>query len=85
MKIAIAGSGALGSGFGYHLQKAGSEVTLLDYWADHIQAVNENGLNITVNGEEDTLEMSMMEPKEAQEIMDTIFVFTKSMGLESMM
>lgn len=85
MKIAIAGSGALGSGFGYHLQKAGSEVTLLDHWADHIQAVNENGLNITVNGEEDTLEMSMMEPKEAQEVMDTIFVFTKSMGLESMM
>lgn len=85
MKIAIAGSGALGSGFGYHLQKAGADVTLLDYWEDHIQAVNENGLKISVNGVEDTLEMKMCKPKELNEIMDTIFVFTKSMGLEAMM
>ncbi len=85
MKIAIAGSGALGCGFGYHLQKAGSDVTLLDHWDKHIQAVNEKGLNITVNGVEDTLEMKMEEPNELNEKMDAIFVFTKSMGLESMM
>lgn len=85
MKIAIAGSGALGSGFGYHLQKAGSEVTLLDHWDAHIQAVNENGLQITVNGEKDTLDMAMMKPAEADKMMDIIFVFTKSMGLEAMM
>lgn len=85
MKIAIAGSGALGSGFGYHLQKAGADVTLLDHWDAHIEAVNKNGLQITVNGVEDTLKMKMMKPNEADEIMDAIFIFTKSMGLESMM
>lgn len=85
MKIAIAGSGALGSGFGYHLHKNGEDVTLLDYWDAHIQAVNNNGLQITVNGVEDTAEMKMCKPNELQEIMDIIFIFTKSMGLESML
>ena len=31
MKIAIAGSGALGCGFGYMMQKGGNDVTLLDF------------------------------------------------------
>lgn len=85
MKIAIAGSGALGSGFGYQLHKNGEDVTLLDYWDDHIQAVNEKGLQITVNGIEDTANMEMMKPAELKEEMDLIFIFTKSMGLESML
>ncbi|SFC34569.1 2-dehydropantoate 2-reductase [Alkalibacterium subtropicum] len=85
MKIAIAGSGALGCGFGYHLQKSGEEVTLLDNWADHIQVVSENGLTITVNGKEDNLKMNMCKPHELNEEMDAIFVFTKSMGLKPMM
>ncbi|WP_373755802.1 2-dehydropantoate 2-reductase N-terminal domain-containing protein, partial [Jeotgalibaca porci] len=44
MKVAIAGSGALGCGFGYLLQKNGNSVTLMDYWEDHIQSIRENGL-----------------------------------------
>ena len=43
-KVAIAGSGALGCGFGYLLQKNGNSVTLMDYWEDHIQSIRENGL-----------------------------------------
>lgn len=85
MKIAIAGSGALGSGFGYHLHENGEDVYLLDYWEKHIQAVNEQGLQITVNGVEDTADMKMCRPNELEEIMDIIFVFTKSMGLSSML
>lgn len=85
MKIAIAGSGALGSGFGYHLHEAGHDVTLLDNWEEHIQAVQTNGLTITVNGVENNAKMKMCKPNELNEMMDTVFVFTKSMGLESMM
>ena len=33
MKIAIAGSGALGSGFGAMLYRQGYDVTLIDGWA----------------------------------------------------
>ena len=44
MKIAIAGSGAMGSRFGIMLHKAGNEVILIDKWADHINAIKEVGL-----------------------------------------
>lgn len=85
MKIAIAGSGALGCGFGYMMHKGGNEVMLLDFWEDHIQAVNENGLTITVNGTEDNVAIPMAKPQEAQDSFDTIFIFTKSMGLRNML
>lgn len=85
MKIAIAGSGALGSGFGYHLHKAGYNVILLDQWEEHIRAIQNKGLNISVNGVKDTAKMKIFKPHELKEEMDAVFVFTKSMGLESMM
>ncbi|MCC5895231.1 MAG: 2-dehydropantoate 2-reductase [Alkalibacterium sp.] len=85
MKIAIAGSGALGCGFGYLLQKNGEDVTLLDNWDDHIQAISTNGLRISVNGNEETKDMKICKPNELNEEMDAIFVFTKSMGLKPMM
>lgn len=85
MKVAIAGSGALGCGFGYLLQKGGNDVTLMDYWDAHIVAIREKGLNITVNGEEDTVPMKIGKPEEITDTFDVVFVFTKSMGLRSMM
>ncbi|WP_370597181.1 2-dehydropantoate 2-reductase N-terminal domain-containing protein, partial [Staphylococcus hominis] len=51
MKIAIAGSGALGSGFGAKLFQAGYDVTLIDGYTSHVEAVKQHGLNITINGE----------------------------------
>lgn len=39
MKIAIAGSGALGSGFGAKLFQAGYNVTLIDGYTSHVEAV----------------------------------------------
>lgn len=85
MKIAIAGSGALGCGFGYMMQKGGNDVTLIDFWEDHIQAIQENGLSVTVNGKEDTITIPVGKPKEIKETFDTVFIFTKSMGLRHMM
>lgn len=85
MKIAIAGSGALGSSFGYKLYKNGEDVTLLDNWEEHIKEVNENGLKISVNGEDDRIDIDMMKANELKDTMDLIFIFTKSMNLESML
>ena len=85
MKIAIAGSGALGCGFGYMMQKGGNEVTLLDFWEDHIQAIRENGLSITVNGKEDNITIPVGKPDEFNETFETVFIFTKSMGLRHML
>ena len=37
MKIAIAGSGALGCGFGAKLFQQGFDVTLIDSWMTHVK------------------------------------------------
>lgn len=85
MKIAIAGSGALGCGFGYMMQKDGNEVTLIDFWEDHINAIKENGLSVTVNGTEDNVIIPIGKPEEIKDTFDTVFIFTKSMGLRQML
>ena len=43
MKIAIAGSGALGSGFGAMIKK-NYDVTFIDGWEPQAQAVKQDGL-----------------------------------------
>lgn len=85
MKIAIAGSGALGCGFGYMMQKNGNDVTLIDFWEDHINAIKENGLSVTVNGKEDNVIIPIGKPEEIKDTFDTVFIFTKSMGLRQML
>ena len=44
MRIAIAGAGAMGSKFGWHLKKAGNDVILIDTWDRNIAAIRENGV-----------------------------------------
>lgn len=85
MKIAIAGSGALGSGFGYMLKKGGHDVTLMDFWEEHIQTVQEEGLTIDFNGETENIKIPMDNPENIDEKFDAIFIFTKSMGLRGML
>jgi ketopantoate reductase len=44
MKIGLIGAGAMGSLLGGHLALGGQDVTLIDVDADHLSAINENGL-----------------------------------------
>jgi len=46
MKIAIVGTGAMGSVYAGMLGSAGHEVWALDRWRDHIDAIREHGLRI---------------------------------------
>lgn len=48
MKIAIAGSGAMGSTYGIMLQKAGNEVVFLDKWEENVKNINEKGLLLKI-------------------------------------
>jgi len=45
LRIAVVGSGAMGSLFGGMLAEAGEEVTLVDIWEEHVRAINERGLD----------------------------------------
>lgn len=47
MKIAVIGSGAMGSLYGGFLSNAGEEVYLLDVWQEHVDSINRSGLLIS--------------------------------------
>lgn len=55
MKVCMLGSGSLGSTIGGTLAEAGNEVYLIDQWAGHVNAINENGLYL-IDGAQDNHE-----------------------------
>lgn len=85
MKVAIAGSGAMGSRFGFMLHKAGNDVILIDKWDAHIEAIRENGLIVNYNGVVENATIPIFYPGEVTEEVDVVFVFTKSMFLADML
>jgi 2-dehydropantoate 2-reductase len=46
-KILFVGAGAIGSYLGAFLSRAGHDVTLVDAWADQVEAVRERGISVT--------------------------------------
>ncbi|MEY8462916.1 2-dehydropantoate 2-reductase [Streptococcus merionis] len=84
MKIYIAGAGAMGCRFGVQLSEAGNDVTLLDNWEAHIDAIKKDGLKV-VGDEEKTVHLPIMKPTEAEGEGDLIILFTKAMQLRQML
>jgi len=46
-RIAIVGTGAVGGYAGAHMVRAGEDVTFIDMWPEHVEAMRNNGLRIT--------------------------------------
>ena len=46
MKVAIVGTGAMGSVYAALLADAGNEVWAIDQWQDHVDAINRHGLRL---------------------------------------
>ncbi|MCG3401842.1 2-dehydropantoate 2-reductase [Staphylococcus massiliensis] len=87
MRIAIAGSGALGSGFGANMFKNGYDVTLIDGWQEHVNAIKRHGLNVEMNDVPFQVEIPVHHYDQLKDVkpFDVIFFFTKSMYLEEML
>ncbi|WP_125583793.1 ketopantoate reductase family protein [Levilactobacillus cerevisiae] len=86
MKIAIAGAGAMGSRFGVKLQEAGNQVTLIDNWADHVAAINRDGLIVTTDdGQDHVYPMTAKAPQDVTEQFDLVILFTKAMQMDHML
>jgi 2-dehydropantoate 2-reductase len=47
-KLAILGTGAIGSSVGADLAQAGRDVTLIDQWPAHVEAMKSSGLEVTL-------------------------------------
>ena len=82
MRIAVVGSGAMGSLFGGMLAEAGEEVTLVDVWEEHVRAINERGLTVRGVGGERTIRVSATtKPGEIGPV-DLVLIFVKSYDTE---
>jgi len=88
MKIAVAGAGAMGGRFGYMLSEAGFDVTLIDQWKPHVEAIRERGFEISYNGQDVVAKIPIFFPEEAVSKgmeFDLVILLTKSMQLDGML
>ena len=51
-KMAVLGTGAIGSSVGADLTKAGYDVMLIDQWPAHVEAMKADGLRVTMTDED---------------------------------
>ena len=87
MKVVIAGAGAMGSCFGIMLHKGGNDVTLVDGWPAHVEAIRQNGLKANFNGEDivENIPVVLQSEVSSDDKKDLIILFTKAMQLDKML
>jgi len=85
MKIAIAGAGAMGCRFGYMLLTAGHDVTLIDSWQEHVDAICSKGLFVETETTQQYYPIPAVMADKAQGEFELVILFTKAMQLDSML
>lgn len=85
MRIGIVGAGAIGSVVGGLLTKAGRDVTLIDQWPEHVEAMKRHGLRLSGTCGDHLVPVTALHLHEVQglrEPFDAIFVAVKSYDTE---
>src|SRR6266478_1785203 len=85
MRIGIIGAGAIGSIVGGMLTKAGHDVTLIDQWPEHVEAMKRPGLRLSGTCGEHLVPVKALHIHEAQSIresFDAIFISVQSNDTE---
>jgi 2-dehydropantoate 2-reductase len=85
MKIAIAGAGAMGCRFGFMLMDAGEDVTLIDGWQEHIEAICKKGLFVETETTQKYYPIPAVMADDAQGPFDVVILFTKAMQMDAML
>ena len=78
MKIAVVGAGAMGSLFGGLLAASGEDVTLVDVWREHVEAINSEGLRIGDHEGSRTVNVKATTDPSSVGPVDLIILFVKS-------
>lgn len=81
-RLAFVGAGAIGGYVGAHLFRAGFDVTLIDPWPAHVEAIRHDGLAFSGTVGEYTIPVPALHIHEAQQVaskrpVDIAFVCTK--------
>src|ERR1700728_967903 len=84
-RIAVVGAGAVGGYVGASLAHAGHDVTLIDPWQEHVEAIRANGMNLygMTDAERRTVKVNAMHLTEVQNLakqrpIDIAFISVKS-------
>jgi 2-dehydropantoate 2-reductase len=78
VKICMLGAGALGSAIGGTLAAGGSEITLVDVYKPHVDAINANGLRMRTGDGERIVEVKAATDCRALGVVDLVIVLVKS-------
>src|SRR5206468_8731116 len=84
-RIAVLGSGAIGSMVGGMLTKAGRDVTLVDQWPEHVEAMKKVGLRLSGTCGEHLVPVRALHLHELQSVdapFDAVFLAVKSYDTE---
>src|SRR5215470_10979625 len=85
MRVGILGVGAIGGIVGGMLTKAGHDVTLIDQWPEHVEAMKKVGLRLSGTCDEHLVPVRALNIHELQSIgepFDAIFIAVKSYDTE---
>jgi 2-dehydropantoate 2-reductase len=85
MRLGIIGAGAIGSVVGGMLTKAGHDVTFIDQWPDHVEALKKVGLRLSGTCGEHLISVKALNIYEVQSLaqpFDAVFIAVKSYDTE---
>lgn len=80
-RIAVLGTGANGAGVGADLIRAGHDVTFIEQWPAHVDAMNEAGIRVEVMGTSEVTEVHarhLCEVATLREPFDIVFLLVKA-------
>ena len=80
-RLAVLGAGAIGGIIGGYLTRAGHDITLIDMWGEHVEAMRKNGLRVTAQDDDFTVPVKAIHLGEVSGVsdpFDTVFLCVKS-------
>jgi 2-dehydropantoate 2-reductase len=82
MKVTIVGAGAIGGLAGAYMSRAGVDVVLVDRWADHVAALNANGLTVDGVRGSQHFNVRAVLPDQLEGPLEAVLIATKSQHTE---
>ena len=78
LKVAVLGAGAMGCLFGGLLAEKGLNVSLIDVWKEHVEAINKNGLKMDGHGGDRFIKVKATTDPSTVGIVDAVIVMCKA-------
>lgn len=78
MKVTIIGAGAIGGLAGSHMTRAGYDVTLVDRWVEHVDAMNQKGMTIDGVRGDMHIPVKAITPDQLKGPLEAVLISTKA-------